>query len=377
MIRNTKLKKILIKDIFPVFSFVNKCLHKKENYILIYCSNDILKDNAGAIYDYLIKNNYYSKYKIICAVQNPKSYKKPISKNVKFIPKQLGILAYIRAGHVFYSSGKIPIKPTKKQTVIYLTHGIPLKKSVDFKSDSFFTYMSITSEFFKEKIAKANNYAKSKICICGEPKTDNMFLYKENTAETKLIIWTPTFRQSDYLGYNDSKMASFLPFINNDEWQNLNEVLKEKNVKIIAKLHPAQTLHNFTYAIYSNLEIYSDAVFRQKGFELYELLGKSNALIADYSSIYLEYLLLNKPIGFALADYEDYRDTRGFVLGEQIKYMPGKKIYNRDELYEYIDDVVNGIDNYSDEREKMRDLFHHYKDGHNTQRILKISGISI
>lgn len=377
MIRNVALKKFFVNNISPIFSRLNKVVIKDKNRILIYCSNDRLKDNAGAVFDYLTKHEFYKKYKIVCATENHDGYSSPDKKRVTFIPKQFGIYQYLRSKFVFYSSGKIPIKPSKGQMVIFLTHGIPLKKSVDCKADSFFSYMSITSEFFKEKIAEAYKCPPDKICICGEPKTDKMFSYKENTEKIKLIIWTPTFRQSDYLGYDDSKMPSFLPFINNDEWDDLNEALKRKNVKIIAKLHPAQTLNSFTEAVYSNLEIYSDKVFRRKGMELYELLGRSNALIADYSSVYLEYLLLNRPIGFALADYEDYKSTRGFVLEDQIEYMPGKKIYNKDELYEYIDEVVCGIDPFKSERKEMQELFHHYKDGHNCERILKIAGIEL
>ncbi len=377
MIRNTKLKKFLTDQVFPVFTLVNKLLPKSKKTILIYCANDELNDNSEALYAYLMKEEYYKKYKIYCSLKNYKNYKSPYPGRVKFIFPVSGVWHYMFSKYVFYSMGKVPIKPTKKQVVIYLTHGIPLKKSVDYKKDSFFTYMSITSEFFREKIAKSYECPESKICICGEPKTDRMFQYTENQEETKLIIWAPTFRQSDYLGYDDSQMPTFLPFINDDEWEDFNEILREKNVKIIAKLHPAQTVGGFSDAIYSNLEIYSDKAFKEKGMELYELLGRSNALIADYSSVYLEYLLLDRPIGFALADYEDYKNTRGFVLGNQIDYMPGKKIYNREDLYEYISDIVNNRDSYKREREKMGNLFHHYKDGHNTERILKIAGIFI
>lgn len=377
VIRNIKLKNFLIKRIFPVFTLINNLLPKSERTILIYCANDELSDNSEALYEYLMKEEYYKKYKIYCSLKNYKNYESPYPQKVKFIFPVSGIWHYMLSKYVFYSMGKVPIKPTKKQVVIYLTHGIPLKKSVDYKNGDFFTYMSVTSEFFRGEIAKSYECPKSKICICGEPKTDRMFKHGENQDKTKLIIWAPTFRQSDYLGYDDSQLSTFLPFINNDEWEDFNEILREKNVKIIAKLHPVQSLRGFSDAIYSNLEIYSDKAFKEKGMELYDLLGKSNALIADYSSVYLEYLLLDKPIGFALADYEEYKDTRGFVLGNQIDYMPGRKIYNCEDLYEYIDDVINNRDPYKREREEMRNLFHRYKDGHNTERILKISGIFI
>lgn len=378
MVRNQKLKKFLINRIFPFFTVINNIIPKEKNRILIYSANDRLRDNSGAILEYLITNKYYKKYKIICASDNYDEYTSPDKHRVIFTKKYNGIYQYMRSQYIFYSFGQIPIKPTKKQIVIYTTHGIPLKKAVEVKKmDLFFTQMTITSEFFKEKIAEAYQCPKEKICICGEPKTDKMFVNEEIEDSVKLILWTPTFRQSDYLGYNDSHMSSLLPFFGDNEWESLNNVLLGKKVKIIAKLHPMQNTRGFSKAVYSNLEIYSDNSFRSSGLDLYELLGKSNALIADYSSVYLEYLLLNRPIGFAMADYDDYKNTRGFILGDQIQYMPGNKIYNRDDLYRYIDNIVNDIDEFTKERSNVRELFHQYKDGNNCERILNIAGIQL
>ena len=361
-----------------MFSVLNKVVPKDENRILIYSANDRLRDNSGAVLEYLINNEYYKKYKIICACGNYDEYSSPDKQRVVFTGKSNAIYQYMRSKYVFYSFGQIPIKPTKKQTVIYTTHGIPLKKIVEVKKlDLYFTYMTITSEFFKEKIAEAYQCPKEKIFICGEPKTDKMFVNSKNEDSIKLILWTPTFRQSDYLGYDDSHMAFLLPFFADNEWESLNDELSSKKVKIIAKLHPMQKTKSFSEAVYSNLEIYNDDSFRNRGMDIYELLGKSNALIADYSSIYLEYLLINRPIGFTMADYEDYKNTRGFILGDQSKFMPGKKIYSRDDFYGYIDDITNGIDNFVDERNKMRELFHQYKDGNNCERIIDFAGIKI
>ncbi len=378
MLRNVKLKKFLVDKVFPFFSVLNKAIPKDKNRILIYSANGQLQDNSGVLLEYLIKNKYYKKYTIICASEKHDGFTSPDKKRVVFIPQYGGIYQYMRSKYVFYSFGQIPIKPAQDQNVFYTTHGIPLKKTVEVKKlDLFFSYMMITSEFFKEKIAEAYQCPKEKICICGEPKTDKMFIHSENPDNTRLIVWTPTFRQSDYLGYDDSHMSSLLPFFKDEEWGNLNDVLRDKNVKIIAKMHPAQNTKGFSEIVYSNLEIYSDRSFKKNGMELYELLGKSNALIADYSSVYLEYLLLNRPIGFALADYDDYKNTRGFILGDQIKYMPGKKICHRDDFYAYIDDIANGVDEFESERKRMQELFHQYKDGHNCERILKIAGIKM
>lgn len=44
MIKNIKLKKFLQNKLFPLFSFINKILPHKDNYILLY-SNMGFRDN--------------------------------------------------------------------------------------------------------------------------------------------------------------------------------------------------------------------------------------------------------------------------------------------------------------------------------------------
>ena len=382
MIRNKKIKKFLIDTVFPVFTIMNKLIPKNDKSILIYCANDELNDNSKALYEYLIEKKYYKKYKIYCSLKNYKNYESPCLKRVIFISPISGIWQYMLSKYMFYSMGKIPIKPTKKQMVINMWHGIPFKtigklSNINNGYEFFFTYVCASSELYRPIMAKAFGCDDSNVCICGEPKTDRLFQAKKIENKYKLIVWTPTFRQSQYLGYDDSKMASFLPFIENNSWYSLNQLLKEKNIKLIAKLHPVQNLNGFKEKIYSNFEIYSDSMFRMHKYNLYELLSQSNALITDYSSVYLEYLLLNRPIGFALGDIEEYQNKRGFVFDKPLEYMPGMKMYNKDDLFAFFDKIAFEIDEYRCERERVNNLVNYYKDGNNCERILRISGIYI
>ena len=382
MMRNVKLKKFLVNNIFPVFSLINRILPKDKRKILIYCANDELIDNSEAVYDYLVENGYYKKYKILCSVKNPDKYTSPHPESIMFISKIGGIVQYMFSGYMFYSMGKIPIKPTKKQMVVNMSHGIPLKaiyklSNLDNGEEFFFTYLCATSEFYRPIMAKAFGCPEENVCICGEPKTDKLFMKKDQSSGEKMIVWAPTFRQSAYLGYDDSSEADFLPFVKNSNWTELNDVLRSAGVKLVAKLHPLQDLNGFTEAVYSNLEIYSDKLFRQHGYDLYELLSRSDALLADYSSVYLEYLVLNRPIGFTLSDIDEYTNKRGFLFENPLDYMPGKKIYSEKELYEFIEDIAGGVDEYEAEREKVNDLANYYRDGRNCERVLKIAGITM
>ena len=74
-------------------------------------------------------------------------------------------------------------------------------------------------------------------------------------------------------------------------------------------------------------------MLEKEKLQLYELIGISDALISDYSSVAVDYLLLDRPLGYVLADYEIYREKRGFVFEDPLEYMPGEKIYNACDLF--------------------------------------------
>lgn len=380
MIRNRKLKNFLINCIFPAFSVVNKIVPKEHKSILIYCANDDLNDNSEALYKYLIENRYFQEYKIFCSLNNYRSYTSPALGKVKFISAYAGVWRYMKSGYVFYSMGKLPIKPTEKQMVINLWHGIPCKSigklsHLNNGKEFYFSYICASSEFYRPIMAKAFGCPEENVCICGEPKTDRLYAVQKIESKNKIVLWTPTFRQSEYLGYNDSQSSSLLPLIDDTDWEELNEVAKSINIKIIVKLHGAQNINSFTEKLYSNLEIYSDNAFHRYGYNLYDFLAQSDALLTDYSSVYLEYLLMNRPIGFTLNDIDDYKDTRGFVFENPLNYMPGEKIYNKSDLFQYLEDIAECRDPYADERVRVCNLVHQYKDGRSCERILSIAGI--
>lgn len=381
MIKNVRLKKFLVNKVFPLLTWVNRKMPKDQNNIVFYCANGELKDNSKELYLYLIDHSYDQNYKIIvCGAGNQDEFRKA-NDNTLVVSKFKGIFWYIRSKYVFYCAGKLPIKPTAEQMVINLWHGIPCKaigklSNLNNGEEFFFTYVCSVSEFYRPIMANAFGCPEENVCICGEQKTDKLFSKEANQASQKLIIWAPTFRQSDVLGYDDSKIATFLPCVDNNDWEELNKAAKERNVKLIVKLHSAQNLNGFREELYSNLEIYSDASFRERGMDLYELLAESNALIADYSSVYLQYLILDRPIGFVLVDMEEYGNTRGFVFEDPLEYMPGDKIYDLDALYGFMEKVAKGIDPYQEERRRIRDIVHKYQDGKNCERVLIIAGIA-
>ncbi|MEN6292486.1 MAG: CDP-glycerol glycerophosphotransferase family protein [Methanobacterium sp.] len=108
---------------------------------------------------------------------------------------------------------------------------------------------------------------------------------------------------------------------------------------------------------------------------LYNLLGESDALITDYSSVYIDYLLLDKPIGFMYDDLEEYRKARGFIFEPITDYMPGMKMSNLDQLIIFINNICVGIDNYKNDRNKVNLMFNKFMDDQSSFRFIKEVGL--
>lgn len=380
MLKNVKLKKILKKTIFPIISVINKIIPKRDDFILLYSPNWGIDFNLKPVRDYLFLHDYDKKYKIICGIENMKYADKD---NAKYVTQFCSIFYFLISRHIFYTTGQIPIKPSKQQKVIQMWHGAALFKTIGALSkinngyEFYFTYFTIPSKIYSPIIQKAFHCKEKNIAINGEPMTDVMLT---NTRHynlgnfKKIIMWTPTFRSSDYLGYSDSS-EELLPMFTKDDYENLNSILKKYNYKLIVKLHSAQNLKDDEISHFSNLDIYSDIKFKNAGYELYKLLPQTDVLLADYSSVFLQYLLLDKPIGFVVPDMEEYKKRRGFVFKVPEKYMPGPIIKSKEQLYNFFDELGTGIDEYKEKRDKVKQIIHTYQDANNSRRVLELSEI--
>ena len=67
----------------------------------------------------------------------------------------------------------------------------------------------------------------------------------------------------------------------------------------------------------------------------------------------IDYLLLNRPIGFTLDDYDAYTESRGWVFEDPLEYMPGEHIYNVQQFEQFVLDVKNGKDDYENQRKAI------------------------
>lgn len=387
MISNVKLKKFLKASIFKPLTIINKAIPKDDKIILLHISNLGIRHNLKPIKDYLITNEMYKNYKIVCGIEKL-NYADDDKEYIKYVTFGKSILTFFRAKHVFYTAGQIPIKPAKNQIVIQMDHGAAAFKTggalsnINNGDEFFFTYITAPSELYVDILQREYLCKEKNVILCGEPMTDALFTESKhyNLGDfDKTILWMLTFRQSEYLNYDDSN-ENILPMFKTSEYKDLNEELKKRNMQIIVKLHTAQNLDELRNADMSNLtnlKIMSNDEFVKNGYEIYELLKDVDSLLGDYSSVSLHYLLLDKPLGFVIPDIDEYKERRGFVFENPEDYMAGHLIRTKKDFYKYLDDLSAGVDEYQEKRESVRNVIFKYQDGHDTERVLKMSNIEL
>ena len=386
MIKNVALKVFLQDTVFSIFSWYNRKVKHNNKIIMLY-SNMGFRDNIKALYDFIIEMGYNEKYRVICSTNDYKKYVHTAPNNVEFVSNIRGILKYFSAGYVYYCFGKLPIFHGKDQKVVQMWHGSPFKGADDgmLRGHSwdkpYYSNCFSTSKHFVPIWSYNFSISEKDVIVCGHPRCDALF--KPNPKYDfgeykKIILWAPTFRKSAITVYCDTqKEQELVPVIKRAEYEKVNEELRSMGVKIVVKLHPLQDLGEYEYVGMDNFVLLSQHEFVNRGMDLYRLMKQCDALITDYSSVFYDYLLLNRPIGFTEDDIDDYGDTRGYSVDNPSSYKPGYRIKCLQDLINFARDLSNGTDNYEEERERVLNLSNDYRNGGFSKRALEVLGISI
>lgn len=380
------IKYLINKMIFWVLSTINYIIPKRKQ-IFFYCGNKVT-DNSKALFDYLISNHKYDEYKIICYTEKVSNMKYNKS-NVKMIQNKLQLIFYyITSQYIFYSFYfRFKMKPGKGQQIINLWHGMPLKTIGYLAEDSKYPYklkdtfskVIVTGEYFENIILKSFECNKDQLLKCGYPRTDSFYSSKNIKGKLninpkdKVIFWMPTYRNSKNLKSVNSDKP--FPLLTLENIKQVNSHLKKLGIIIILKLHPHQNKINLFEDKYSNIILIDDSFLDKLKIELYELLSQVDALLTDYSSVYFDFLKVNKPIGFVIDDIQNYVEKRGFSVSNPLEIMPGEKIYNISNFIEFLKEFKEGKDNYLEERMKINQLCNSYSVENNCEKILNAVGV--
>lgn len=349
-----------------IYSIISRILSliRRSNNILLFSSYPDYTDNSYALYQYL-KNTKRDKYEYIWIVNEKSSLEKHKDLRAYYKYSFKGLFYFFRAFYVFCTHGIYSFLTLHQgYKIVNLWHGMPLKNigCLDplngchnpTKAD----YLVVTSTLFQDIMSRAfNNLDTKRVLILGQPRNDLLFeptLYFVNNSINKekyssIGLWLPTYKQSVVgdIRCDGEFNGTGISFLTLDNLKQLDRYLAANSKLLIIKLHPMDALQNTVFPFFSNLRIIKQRDFSE---QLYPLLGASDYLLTDYSSVWVDYIALNKPIGFVMNDLEVYRQSRGFTINNLEDKLPGIIIDSLDALCDFIAHphiVLEGRDIYN------------------------------
>lgn len=201
------------------------------------------------------------------------------------------------------------------------------------------------------------NVDKTKIKITGQPRND--FLFSKVQSEKTDVWYVPTFREFD------SSYDGFAAYGFNIKV--MDEFLGKNNARLNLKLHPvdAGKFNNYAqqFKDLSNIRVVNPDNF-------YLELSSASVLLTDYSSVYFDFLLLDRPIIFTAFDLKRYKEVRNFYY-DYDSVTPGRKAANWNEVMLELKRLFDGKDSWKAQRRVINDRFNKYKDNNSSERAYK------
>lgn len=374
------------------FNFIMKCLELLPTRDrIVFESHPEMSCNAYPVYEYLLEKGLNEKYEFVWLSENKEKYKPLDAKKLRFInytksarklSEKISTMYTIATAKALVYSNQLLGTHGRDRISLCLQHGMPFKSSNGtycIKNDC--TAAVCVSRFFADSYAEDFRLEKDKMIFTGFPRND--YLLKENDSlkkfgfdkYCKVIFWLPTFRQRT-AGALNRRVGEFemsvhgtgIPAIETrEDMLRVNDFCRENNCLLILKPHPVQDLSVVSDVKMSNFFIMSDRDLAEKGVQLYSLLGMCDAMITDYSSVYYDFLLTDKPIGLTIGDIDEYAAKRGFVYKNPRDILKGEEIDDTDGLLSFIRNVKDGRDACLDERRKVKNMIHTVTDGTSAQ----------
>lgn len=346
-------------------------LHK---LILLESAPD-MSDNTKAVYDEMIRRRLNKQYRLIWITYEMATRK--IGKHVYCVSaKNRLIIAYLRCTAIASICCNRWIgKVRDEQKAFYLMHGSPIKSVRSYyRIPNSIDYVLTASDLLNETVSYELGCPVEKCVAFGFPRNDVLVSRQIDLADhfghhAKYVVWYPTVRQFKSGRETGSKHA--IPLLHNEEIATrVNQYAMEHDILLILKPHFAQNITYIQKLGLSHIEIIDDQFFVNHNISSYEMIGAADALVSDYSSVILDYMLCDKPIGMILEDYEEYRQNPGLVADFDKYRSVCEQIRDEEDFRLFLMHVGMNKDIYSVQRNVICDEVNYARDGGATRRVV-------
>lgn len=280
---------------------------------------------------------------------------------------------------------------------VYLYHGTPLKKiSYDdrfgkhgrtgiwarlLRALSYLAFpykrrnwqmVASPAEHVTPRLLSAYDLNPSCAALTGSPRSDAVLReppepvpvideLRAKHENGKIIIYAPTFR-----GGSKARLGSDNDLVPEGPLRTVDAMLARRDATLLVCMHFFREGRSaLTENAFERIRLLS--IKERPDITL--LLPHADVLITDFSSLYYDYLLLDRPIVFAPFDFEQYTTIDRELYDEYGEVTPGPRCESWEDVSSALDEILSGEDRHAEDRARVRPLFQHYVDTQNSARV--------
>lgn len=337
----------------------------QKNVILYQTLGEQIICNPYAMFQEMENNPQFCDYQHIWVISDFDVLHQRIQelsayKNVRFVRSMSrDYLKALATSRYLVSNCTFPDFFTKRDGQVYINawHGIPLKKMGYDIPEGDISSMNIVRNFLQvdylitacpaltemyTRAYKMDGIFPGKIIDAGYPRLDTLVRTDRNQIlarlkktglriepDKKIILYAPTWKQ-DY-----RNVPAVL-----EEYRTIKQRIEEAlpQYQVLVKVH------QYVFREMVKNKIPGGDFIIPGTYDANEVLPLADILLGDYSSIYFDYLYLERPILFYIPDLEEYVTDRGLYRG--VDTLPGPCSDNLDEIIRLLADVESVKEQY-------------------------------
>jgi len=284
---------------------------------------------------------------------------------------------------VFTTHGHFIPKIPPNQICVNVWHGMPFKAVglLNAHPGRDDTYVCATSTLYQDVLSRVFGMPKEKVLITGSPRND--LLNVEDPQEMwrragidrsnydKVFVWLPTYRKS-VVGdlHNDGVEVDNVFSMVDFPTKAFEDFLKKNRCLCIIKPHPMAPKKELRSS--DHILMIDEAWLWERKLMLYPLVGVTDFLVSDISSIMVDYSLLDRPMIVCFEDAKEYKQSRGMIFNPIEDWLPGVIVKNYKGLLLALQDCIDEKDVAREKRQSLKGKFHDSNQFDSTQRMISL-----
>ncbi len=245
-----------------------------------------------------------------------------------------GLWAYLRANLVVHTKGLYGVpRRSSAKCFVNLWHGMPVKRlypnaPVGRRQTDLLT---VTSQVHRSNLSSTWGVPQDRMVIEGLPRGDRLVragsepMPQALAAEARcrrLCMWLPTYRTaSSTLEHHDGRDFGNVFQLPGATVDAVADMFAAHGLHVIVKPHPMAGRQQ-TVSM-PGLTVWNEDDLTARDLTLYQALGHAEMLVTDHSSVWIDYLLLGRPIVFTIGDRDEYSASRGHYFTPLEDHLPG------------------------------------------------------